>query len=91
MTNITFKRLTELDYNEFRNDVKDIFSISVINEFGLSKGDENIISDKDIDASLYNPQCEVYAIYADNEKVGGIVINIDENTHLVRFVLSVPE
>ena len=47
MTNITFKRLTELDYNEFRNDVKDIFSISVINEFGLSKGDENIISDKD--------------------------------------------
>ena len=34
MTNITFKRLTELDYNEFRNDVKDIFSISVINEFG---------------------------------------------------------
>ena len=81
MTNITFKRLTELDYNEFRNDVKDIFSIPVINEFGLSKGNENIISDKDIDASLYNPQCEVYAIYADNEKVGGIVINIDENTH----------
>lgn len=81
MANITFKRLAELDYNEFRNDVKDIFSISVINEFGLSKEDESVISDEDIDASLYNPQCEAYAIYADNEKVGGVVVNIDENTH----------
>ena len=81
MANITFKRLTESDYSEFRNDVKDIFSISVIREFGLSKEDGSIISDKDIDSSLYNSQCEAYAIYADNEKVGGAVIKIDENTH----------
>lgn len=81
MANITFKRLTESDYSEFRKDVKDILSISVINEFGLSKGDESIISDEDVDASLCHLQCEAYAIYADNEKVGGIVVKIDENIH----------
>lgn len=81
MANITFKRLTESDYNEFRNDVKSILSIAVANEFGLSKEDENIISDEDIDTSLYHPQCETYAIYAENEKVGGAVFKIDRESH----------
>lgn len=81
MAEIVFKRLTERDYDEFRNDVKNIFSIAVINEFGWSRADGDIISDEDIDASLYNSQCEVYAIYADDEKVGGIVLKINGDTH----------
>ena len=81
MENITFKRLEEWEYSEFRKDVKNIFSISVINEVGLSKEDGNIILDEDIDISLYNPQCETYAIYADDERVGGVVLRIDGDTH----------
>lgn len=81
MANIKFERLEEREYGEFRNDVKNIFSISAINEFGLSKDTDGIVPDADIDASLYNPQCEAYFIYAGDERVGGAVLKIDGNTH----------
>lgn len=35
MADITFRNLAEQEYGGFHNDVKDILSISVINEFGL--------------------------------------------------------
>ena len=35
MAEITFRNLAEQEYGGFHNDVKDILSISVINEFGL--------------------------------------------------------
>ena len=76
MANITFKKLVEQEYAKFRTDVKEIFSIAVIETFGNPDHQEEIIPDNDINLSLYNPQCEALAVYADGEKVGGVVVKI---------------
>ena len=55
---------------------KEIFSIAVIETFGNPDHQEEIIPDNDINLSLYNPQCEALAVYADGEKVGGVVVKI---------------
>ena len=81
MVNITFKKLVEPEYAKFREDVKRIFSIAVIETFGNPDNqEEDVIPDNDINASLYNPQCETLAVYADGEKVGGVVVRIDSQT-----------
>ena len=80
MANITFNKLDEQEYARFRADVKGIFSIAVIETFGNQVGQEEIIPDDDIDHSLYDPQCETLAVYADGEKVGGVVVKIDSQT-----------
>ena len=82
MANITFKKLVEQEYDEFRADVKEIFSIAVIQTFGNPDHQEDIIPDNDIDLSLYDPQCEALAVYADGEKVGGVVVKIDSQTNV---------
>lgn len=68
MANITFKKLVEQEYAKFRTDVKEIFSIAVIETFGNPDNQEDIVPDNDIDLSLYNPQCEALAVYADGKK-----------------------
>ena len=80
MKNITFRRLAEQEYAAFREDVKKIFSIAVIETFGIAQDQDEIIPDEDIDVSLYNPQCETWAVYSDGEKVGGVVVKIDSRT-----------
>lgn len=75
-----FERVEEKEYSKFRQDVKDIFSIAVIEEFGDSC-DGDVIPDEDINESLLNPNAEAYYIYADDKKVGGVVLNIDTKTH----------
>ena len=80
MANITFNKLDEQEYARLRADVKGIFSIAVIETFGNQVGQEEIIPDDDIDHSLYDPQCETLAVYADGEKVGGVVVKIDSQT-----------
>lgn len=80
MADITFRKLTEHDYADFRDDVKRIFSIAVVEAFGKPKGDDEIIRDDEIDVSLYNSKCEVLAVYADGEKVGGIVVKLETET-----------
>lgn len=67
--NITFKKLGKQEYGEFKNDVKNIFSIAVIESFGETYDKETIVPDSDINMSLYNPQCETLAVYADGKKV----------------------
>lgn len=80
MANITFKKLVEQEYAKFRADVKEIFSIAVIETFGNPDHQGEIIPDNDIDLSLYNPQCEALAVYAEGEKVGDVVVKIDSQT-----------
>ena len=78
--NITFKRLDKQEYGEFRNDVKNIFSIAVIESFGELDDKEAIVPDSDINMSLYDPQCETLAVYADGKKVGGVTVRINHIT-----------
>lgn len=74
MKKITFIPLAEQDHAAFRNDVKRIFSIKVTEEFGQPKDGKEIIPDADINLSLQDSRCETFAVYADGEKVGGIVV-----------------
>lgn len=76
---IHFERVEEKEYGAFRKDVKDIFSIAVIDEFGES--DDEVISDEEINDSLYKQNVEVYYAYIDEKKVGGVVLEIDNTTH----------
>lgn len=76
---IYFERVEENEYDAFRQDVRDIFSIAAIEEFGES--DEEVISDEDINKSLYKQNAEIYHVYMDKKKVGGIVLEINNITH----------
>lgn len=69
MGNITFKRLQKSEYSDFSNDAITIFSIAVAETFG-----ETMDSDNDIESSLSNPDSEVFAVYDDGEKVGGVAV-----------------
>lgn len=80
MANITFNRVAESGYAKFRKDVKEIFSIAVIETFGNPDNQEAIIPDDDINRSLYDPRSETLAVYADGERVGGAVVRIDAQT-----------
>ena len=82
MANITFKKLVEKDYDNFRKDVKEIFSIAVIETFEKPDDPDGIIPDSDINTSRYNPECEVLVIYADGEKAGGVVVKPDPKTRI---------
>lgn len=66
-----FERVEEKEYSKFRQDVKDIFSIAVIEEFGDSC-DGDVIPDEDINESLLNPNAEAYYIYAEIRRLAGL-------------------
>ena len=77
--NIYFKKVEEKEYNSFRQDVKEVFAIAVVEEFGDSD-DGDVILDEDINESLFNPNAETYYIYLDDKKIGGVVLNINNMT-----------
>ena len=78
---VSFEVVEEKEYGAFRKDVKEIFSIAVIEEFGESDDEEEVISDEEINESLYKENAEIYYAYVDGKKVGGVVLEIDNITH----------
>lgn len=72
MRKITFRQLEESEYSDFSKETIAIFSIAVAEAFG-----QTMDSDNDIESSLNNSETEVYAIYDNDEKVGGIAIRTD--------------
>lgn len=81
MAKITFKRLKPHEFVVFRDDVRNIFSIAVIETYDNINNVDEVISCEDIDESLYDEQNETYFIYANDEKVGGACLKIDDQTH----------
>ena len=77
---IIFKPLEQNELSEFWADVKRIFSIAVIETFGEPENEDDIISDAIVNESLLNPLCEAFSIYEGEEKVGGVVLKIDNET-----------
>ena len=73
MGNITFKRLQKSEYSSFSNEAITIFSIAVAETFG-----ETMDNDNDIESSLNNPDSEVFAVYENDKKIGGVAIKIDK-------------
>lgn len=76
---IQLRLLDKKYYGDFKNDVKNIFKIAVIEEFG-NISDSEVISDREIEESLYDPNAKVYYIYSSGWKVGGTVLNINQQT-----------
>ncbi len=80
--NIYFETLDKNDYDNFKKDVQEAFALAVMQEFKDTFSNAcEVIPDEDINQSLYNPKCSSYYIYANGLKVGGVVLNIDNNTH----------
>lgn len=75
---IKFDLLDESYYAEFGQDIKEVFSIAITKEFGEDAPSN--MDDKEIRQSLYKENAEVYAVYVDNNKVGGVVLIIDKLT-----------
>lgn len=78
-SDLQFKVVPEQEYNTFKQDVKEIFSIAVNDTFGHS--DKEVITDEAINHSLFNSNAEVYHVYENGEKVAGVVVVIDKETH----------
>lgn len=70
MKNITFRRLAEQEYAAFREDVKKIFSIAVIETFGIAQDQDEIIPDEDID--LYTILNVKHGLYIPMERRLGV-------------------
>ena len=86
MTSIFFQALAEPDFHDFRNEVKEVFSIAIAEHFGLSR-DGNFFEDDDIDGMLRDPKSAVYAIYVDGRRAGGVALHIDPESFRNRMDL----
>ena len=84
--NISFQPLSEHDFPDFQNDVKDVFSIALIEQFGLPQ-DKEFFMDDDINETFHNPKLVTYYIYADEKKAGGVALHIDNESHHNRMEL----
>ncbi|RDV01884.1 GNAT family N-acetyltransferase [Undibacter mobilis] len=76
---VTLARVDKADLPEFKKELRDSFSVAVIEAFG-AVGDGTIPSDDDVDSSFAAPGSAVYHILSDGKKVGGAVVSIDEAT-----------
>lgn len=77
---VNFKRIYENEYPSFREDVKHVLSIAVIDEFEEYNEEGEVISDEEVNESLYKENVEAYYVYINEEKVGGIVVDINKDT-----------
>ncbi len=83
--NVTLLPLTEEDREQFILDNQHSFKFGAMEEFGLlddhTEDDGEIISRETIERCIDAPDSETYRIIADGEKVGGVILKIDKQTH----------
>ena len=84
-TKVTLAPLTADDREQFILDNQWAFKYGAMMEFGERDdhidGDGEIISRTTIEKSIDNPNSETYRIMLDGEKVGGLILTIDKETH----------
>ena len=84
-TNVTLVPLTADDREQFILDNQWAFKYGAMLEFGERDGhidgDGEIISRTTIEKSIDNPKSEAYRITLEGEKVGGLILTIDKETH----------
>lgn len=76
---ISLGTVKESEYPQFQRELQDAFEYSVVEKFG-EVGKEHIPPDADVQESLYAPNAAIYHIICDGEKVGGVVLQINEVT-----------
>ena len=84
-TNITLAPLTTDDRIQFISDNQWAFKYGAMMEFGErdnhANDDGEIISRETIEHCIDDPCNEAYRILLDGQKVGGVVLKIDKETH----------
>ncbi len=92
---IKLSPLEDADRDRFVLDNQEAFRYGALEEFGVRdehfEEDGEIISRKTIEASIEEPGAEAYRIIVDGEKVGGVVLQIDNETRhneLMLFFVS---
>lgn len=84
-TKVTLMPLTADDREQFILDNQEAFRFGALEEFGKRDDhldiDGEIISRKTIEESIDSEGAETYRIMLDGEKVGGVIIKIDNKTH----------
>ena len=84
-TKVTLVPLTADDRDQFILDNQWAFKYGAMMEFGERDNHIDdcgeIISRATIEKSIDNPQSETYRIMLDGEKVGGVILSIDTETH----------
>lgn len=76
---VTLELAKEDELDKFKQDLKESFSVTVIEEFGSIDAGP-IPSDKEIEESFKAPGSAIYHILSNGIKVGGVVVCIDEKT-----------
>ena len=66
---VDFKRVYENEYPSFREDVKRTLSIAVIDEFEEYSEEGEVISDEEVNESLYKENAEAYYVYVDEKRL----------------------
>ena len=84
-TKVTLVPLTADDREQFILENQWAFKYGAIEEFGKRDDhiddDGEIISRKTIERCIDSPDSETYRIMLDGEKVGGLILTIDKETH----------
>ena len=84
-TKVILVPLMSDDREQFILDNQWAFKYGAMMEFGERDdhidGDGEIISRTTIEKSIDNPNSETYRIMLDGEKVGGLILTIDKETH----------
>ena len=74
--NILLQPTKKSELTEFKKVLKESFEVAVIKEFGEC----NVISDEEIEKSFNALGAEIYNIIYSEQKVGGVVLNINNET-----------
>ena len=84
-TKVTLAPLEAEDREQFILDNQWAFKYGAMMEFGERDDhiddDGEIISRRTIESSIDDEQCETYRILLDGERVGGVILKIDKETH----------
>lgn len=81
------------DLQDFKRELQEAFAVAVIDRYGALP-DGPVPSDEDLDQSIHAPRAFALHILSDGEKVGGVVVTINDETHhntLDLFFLKVRE
>lgn len=85
-TQITLQPLEKADRQQFILDNQEAFRYGATEEFGMRDNhfEENgeIISRETIERAIDQPNAETYRIVSDGQKVGGVVLKIDQEQRL---------
>lgn len=77
--NIDFVPVGKCAFDDFAKEVVAVFSIAVVEYFGNADG-RNAVPFDEVEKSLHKTGVEVYDLFCQETKVGGVVLHIDAAT-----------